>query len=279
MRRPLFGILAIGALLLAGTTVLAQGVITDIKTPPLQASDVIILEADFHPGVANPPWRGWAGARIAMHILDNTEMDVVGITPVPGGIPLPTITNPFGPASNNSESVVKFFTGYLPTPPSGINVVPSVNVPIFDITIHVKNSNPSGNSDRDAQFFAWNIWHVRGGPGSTLTNIPGSWSVLVNSQFTNQEQFHVPGVSYYQFPSNPPTPHNPDAHWLHLFGGVFHLPGGPGSTFLREPLNSAFLGIEHVPEPSGALLGAAGLACAAVGGWMRRRRRKRAAIA
>jgi hypothetical protein len=269
------------AVLLAGTVVLAQGVITDIKTPPMQASDVFSLPLAIHPA-GQPPWAGWAGARMSMHIADAGEMDVLGLAPVPGMLG-PAFTNPFGPTSGNSQSVTKIFDAWHPAAPgSGINVTPSVNLPIFNVTIHVKNSNPAGNSDVDATFGFWNIWHIRDNPvGSTLVQLRPSDYVLVRSSIQDIQQLHnnnpgSPFFSHYQFPTNPATPET--GHWLHDLEPItFHLFPGPGSQYYATFLNTATLGIEHVPEPASAALLGAGVASAVAGMWFRRRRRKLAA--
>ncbi len=284
MFRPIVGLAATLMVLLAGTAVFAQGVITDVKTPPLQASDIFKLPIDFHPGGPSPPWAGWAGSRMKMHIQDAGEMDVVGLTPVasgagsrtPTGTGLPTgpfIPSPFGPASNNSQSVAKFFTAWHPlAQASGINIQPSINQPIFDLTVHVKNSDPAGNSDVDATFMFWNIWHIRETPGSTFVTLRPTDYVLVPSFIQDQQQLHVQGQSFYQFPTNPAHPGT--GHWLHLTEtAVFHLIGIP-SQFYATFANTAFLGIEHIPEPSSAVLLGLGFACTGLGGWYRRRRRQ-----
>jgi hypothetical protein len=228
---------------------------------------------------------------MSMHVLDAGEMDVLGLTPVAAGagsrgptgtgVPTgPSLPNPFGPASNNSQSVVKFFTAWHPAAQqSGINITGSINQPLFDLNVHVKNSDPAGNSDVDASFAFWNIWHVREHPGSTLVHLDQSDYIWVRST-DNIQQLHInnsasPFFSMYRFPTNGPTANDPLAHWLHVPTPVtFHLDPGLGSTFYATFLNIATLGIEHVPEPSGVVLLSAGAVCTVVGTLFRRRRRK-----
>jgi hypothetical protein len=167
---------------------------------------------------------------------------------------------------------------------SGINIVPSVNQPIFDMQVHVKNSDPSGNSDVDVTFMFWNIWHVRDGSptqGSTLIPLHASDFVFVPSSIQDPQQLHngepgTVGFSTYRLPT---VPAGADGHWLHLparadgLDWVFHLDGGPGSQYYATFLNTAHLGIEHVPEPTGIILLGTGLACSVFGTWCRWRRR------
>ncbi len=289
MFRLLVAAVAAVAMLMTGAAVFAQGVITNYYTPPMHASDTLFLPIDIHPA-GQPPWAGWAGGRMQMHLAPTGEMDVLGLTPVasgpgtrmpPIGMGTPTgpmIPLPFGPLSSPQASVPKFFTAIHPAAQaSGINVTPSVNLPLFDLTVHVKNSDPSGNGNTDATFQFWNIWHIRGGPGSTIVQLRPSDYLWVHSSIQDPQQLHTPG-SFYQFPTNPATIHDPQGHWLHLFEPAnFHLLGGPGSQFYATFLNTALLHIEHVPEPAGIMLLSAGMACTVVGAFMRRRRRKLAA--
>jgi hypothetical protein len=229
------------------------------KTPPLQDTDVIQIPIDIHPTAPNPLWAGWAGALMDVHILDATELDIFGIRN-PTGITYP---DPFGPASANTQSVVKTFTFWHPNGlASGIPLTPSVNQPIFTITVHAKNTSPIyQNSDVDIDLSFWNIWHVGSGPGSTPVPLPASALVWVTS---NVDTLHTVG-SEYQFPLEPAQPGDPNAHWLHLVNTItVHLAGGPGSTFYATKLNNATIGIEHVPEPATGLLVGFGLAAVAL---------------
>lgn len=226
-----------------------------------------------------------------MHIAPTGEIDVLGLTPVaagpgtrgPGGVGTPTgppVLSPFGPLSAPQASVAKFFTASNPaaqqgTPGGGINITPSVNLPLFDLNIHVKNSSPTGNGNTDATFQFWNIWHVRETPGSTFITLHPSDYVLVHPFFQNQSQLLVAGQSYYQFPSSHPVALTATyAHWLHIEEtGNFHLFGIPGQ-YVATFLNTAYLHVEHVPEPAGIALLSVGMVCTVVGAVMRRRRRK-----
>ncbi|MGD9724425.1 MAG: PEP-CTERM sorting domain-containing protein [Pirellulales bacterium] len=295
MRKPLFCVIALAVLQAAATSVLAQGVVTNVVTPPLQTSDVITLPIDIHNGQPNPPWAGWAGGRMKMHLMPTGEIDVLSLTPVaagpgtrgtappfPGTPTGPTIISPFGPASNNVASQPLFFTAVHPNAQnSGIPITPSVNQPLFDLALHVKNSNPSGNGNVDATFMFWNIWHLHGpagGTGSTLLQLVPSDYIWVRSSIESIDQLHIfegPLQSQYVFPTNPAPIEDPNAHWLHIPRTVtFHLTGGLGSQFYATFLNTATLGIEHVPEPTTAVLLVAGIGSAVTGAWLRRRRRK-----
>ncbi len=262
---------------LAGATAaLGQGVITTIKTPPMQASEVITLPLAIHPAAPAPPWAGWAGARMKAHIMDAGELDVDAIVPTAGGtVTGPPYIEPFGPRSMNAQSVPIFFTAWHPlAQQSGIPVQPSVNLPVFNMTLHAKNSDPSGNSDVDMTLMFWNIWHIRDGlPGSTLVHLDPSAYILVPSSIQDLEQLHRPD-SLYQFPTNPVQPGEPGAKWLHIEQPVtFHLPGGPGSQFYATFLNTATIGIEHVPEPMSAVMLVGGAFCAVMSRRARSRRR------
>lgn len=279
MRRVLC--LAVAVLGLSGTIVFAQGVVTDIKTPPLQNSDTFNLKLDIHPAADSPPYAGWAGARMKMHVLDADEMDVDAIVPVAGsstgGPTGPPYIEPFGPRSENRASEPRFFTAWHPlAQESGINVQQSVNQPVFDVEVHVKGSDPSGNSDVDATFMFWNIWHLRPGNWDSLViTLEPSDYIWVSSQIDDINQLHTVD-SNFVFPQEPATINNPNAKWIHVLDTArFHLTGPtvPGSQFWATFLNTATLGIEHVPEPASGVLLAGGMAFGFVGLWLRRRRR------
>jgi len=287
------------ALLFSATTALAQGVITQIKTPPLQDSDTFTIHISVHntapggPGTpANPPWAGWAGAIMEMHLLDNTELDVDGFHATlpwravgPGGTVIPgpgptsvLIANPLGPRSQNVQSAPASITFWHPEAQnSGIPIIGSVNQPLGTGFFHVKGSSPAGNSDVDATFRFWNIWHVLGGgPGSTLLRLNPSDRVWVHSNVPNITALHSAGqfASFFRFPPAPhPTPFDPNAHWLHISETVtFHLTGFDASAFYATKLNTATLGVEHVPEPASAALIGLGLLSLATSRTIRRRR-------
>ncbi len=275
------------ALLFAATSALAQGVVTEIKTPPLQDSDTFTIHISIHNTAPNPPWAGWAGAIMSGHLLDNTELDVDAFHPVlpmratgPGGTPFvfpasSFVKSPLGPRSQNVVSVPFTVTFWHPEASmSGIPIQPSVNQPLGTGFFHVKGSSPAGNSDVDATFRFWNIWHVFGNTmGSTLIRLDPSDFVWVPSSFDNQGQLHTAG-SLYQFPPPPhPSPFNPNAHWLHISQpATFHVSEFGFSVFYATFLNTATLGVEHVPEPASAALIGLGLVAIAASRTVRRRR-------
>ena len=55
-------------LLFAASPALAQ--VVTIKTPPLATSDTTFIPVVVHHPVSNPPWAGWAGGIVKMHLLD-----------------------------------------------------------------------------------------------------------------------------------------------------------------------------------------------------------------
>ena len=112
------------ALLLTAPGALAQGgggtpggVITEIKSPPLQNSDEFALPISIHNTVSiGSEFFGWAGAIMQMHLLDNSELDADAFhaimptryTPPGGIVALPTvppsgvIASPLGVRSRTS---------------------------------------------------------------------------------------------------------------------------------------------------------------------------------
>jgi hypothetical protein len=250
-----------------------------IKTPPLADSDSIVLPVSTHIPFA-PPWAGYAGAIVKTHLLDNTEMDVTNVhfnlpvrTPsgtFPASVSIP---NPFGQPSANFTSVPISVTYWQPNAQqSGISVMTSQNIPLATVTIHAKNTTPANNSDVDATFMFWNIWHIRGGTGSTTqVRLKPSDRLWVFSNVT-LGQLHDP-ASVFRFPPSGPSPFDPDGHWLHLTNPVtFHLSPGPGSAFYATFVGTVGLGIEHVPEPASGIMVAGGLLALALGSHARHRR-------
>jgi hypothetical protein len=293
--RLVYGVFGLAVVMLV-TTAFAQGVITEIKTPPMRDSDVMTIPMALHyddgTGEGNPympaiPGSGWAGAVVTMHILDAREVDIDAITPVPGTViryrPVvggPPVTigptqpwpDPFGPRSANAQSVPLVFTViHSQASGSGIDVKNSINIPLFDLDIHAKNTFLE-NSDWDVTFKFSDIWHLRPGPGSLQIHARDSMMMWVWSDY-ELEAYHLPD-STYGLPTDPPPIDYPNAHWFHLPESlIFHTVEGQGSAFFRSFLNTAWLGVEHVPEPTTSVLCAVGVACALMGLWSRGRRR------
>jgi hypothetical protein len=268
--------IALGIALVAPAA-LAQ--IQVIKTPPLAESESIQLSVGTHIPFA-PPWAGYAGAIVKAHLLDNQELDVTSFHPLlpvrtPGGtlpasVPVP---NPFGPPSANAQSVPISVTYWNPNAQnSGIPVWTSQFIPLATLALHAKNTTPANNSDVDATFMFWNIWHIVAGTqfASQFLRLNPSDRIWVTSNINSVGQIHN---ALSGFDLNKPTPFSPTAHWLHILDTVtFHLTGGPGSTFYATFVGTVGLGIEHVPEPASGLLVAGGLLALALGGRARQRR-------
>ena len=123
MQRPILSLIVLVSLAF-GAPALAQ-VTTTIKTPPLSDSDSFILPINIHIPVVNPPFAGWAGAVVSVHLLDGSEMDVVSVTALPpfaasvltpgGNLLVPQIPSPFGPPSANLTSAPLPANFFLPT--------------------------------------------------------------------------------------------------------------------------------------------------------------------
>lgn len=280
------------ALLFATSEALAQGgagtpgggVITDIKSPLLQNSDTFVVPISIHNTAPNPPWAGWAGGIVTTHILDPSEIDSFTLHSATntghcaGGacnasVVLPPSAVTGAPGSQVASQPFTINWWHPNAQQSGIPLTPSVNQPLLTLGIHVGNSDPSNNSDVDATFQFWNIWHIREGlQGSTLVQLHPSDRVWVTSNFNDPQQLHTAG-SFYRFPTQHPTPFQQNAHWLHITqSAVFHLTGFDASAFYATKLNTATLGIEHVPEPASGALMALGLTAIAASRTMRRQR-------
>jgi hypothetical protein len=236
-------------------------VITDFKTPPMRDSDVIQLPLAIHPAQNKP---NWAGYRLSVHVLDASEVDVVGVTLADGTY----YPEPFGAWSQNTQSVVKFFTFWAPNAmASGTQVVGSQNIPAGWITLHAKNTDPINNSDVDLALDFANIRHLMPAQATDTLVLKASWSIWALSQW---EPTFLPELPY------PVTPGNPDASWKHIpFTTTIHFTQSvPGSNFILSALNTAWVGIEHVPEPASVVLlifGGAAVGMSLISRWRRKR--------
>jgi len=238
------------------------GVIVDYKTPPLQTSDVIDVPLTFHaPGLVP----NWAGAMIRVHILDNQEVDVDGITLTDGT----AITEPFGARSQNEQSAAQQFTFWHPSAPnSGVALNQSQMMPVAKLTLHAKNTTPINNSDVDITVGFWNIRHLLPGLGSSFIHLNASDYMYGTPNFNPVTQSELP----------PFTIEPGGGVWFHVTeaaGKTIHLPAGQGSHYYATFVNTAKIGMEHVPEPAGVVLLVGGAVAAGLA-WLSRRRRRRA---
>jgi hypothetical protein len=246
------------------------GVDTQFKTPPLQESDTILIPLDMHPTTAmGAPWLGWGGAMMRLHLADPTEVDVLAVADPSGNV----TTLPFGPPSQGVASSSRSFTFFHPGVfGSGIPITPSVNHPIFTLSLHAKNTLPINNSDFDLTASFANIWHVIGGSqfASQIVVLDPSAYVFVTSAITKTALLHTVNSQIEWNPAQPGT-----GHWLHLdIPFTFHLTGGPGSNIFATFVNTARIGIEHVPEPTSAALLGLGLGALALSRRFAARRRR-----
>jgi hypothetical protein len=243
---------------------------TAFKTPPLLDSDTILIPLDMHPTTAmGAPWLGWGGALMNLHLADPTEVDVLAGSNPAGGI----TTLPFGPPSAGVASSSVRFTFFHPAVfGSGIPLTPSVNQPIFTLSLHAKNTLPINNGDFDLTASFANIWHVIGGTAfaSQVVLLDPSAYVFVTSNITNTGQLHTTNSLVEWNPATPGT-----GHWLHVdLPLTFHLTGGPGSNIFATFVNTAKIGIQHVPEPTSAALLGLGLGALALSRRVAARRRR-----
>jgi hypothetical protein len=230
-------------------------VITDFKTPPLQDSDTFPVTLEVHFNAILPPWIGWAGAIMKLHVLDASEVDVDSFTvadPSLTGVG-PFGSDPFGPRSGNLESVPLFFTfWHSQAPNSGIQPPVSAWQNLGLAILHAKNTTPANNSDTDLTAMFWNIWHVRPGFGTLSVALRESDYVFQG----DRGQTQVPPVG----------------QWAHVTAsGNVHL-NGVGSTYYATFANTVRIGVEHVPEPASGLLVAGGVLALALGSRARQRR-------
>ena len=141
----------------------------EIKTPPLQNSDTISIALDKHVPVPTEH-ANWAGTMMQLHVLDNSEVDVdavIALQTVEQGLNGDTniFSNPFGPRSENRQSEALTFNAFdisaLSSGAPPTRVVPSSTYDRFVLDLHVKGSDPSGNSDVDLTAKLYNIWHIK----------------------------------------------------------------------------------------------------------------------
>jgi hypothetical protein len=239
-------------------------VVVDYKTPPMQDSEVIKIPL----GVKLAGVEHWAGAIMGVHILDNTEVDVTGISDAAGSFHV----EPFGPASDNTQSQMKPFTLWAPNAmASGTAHSDYEIVPIFDITLHAKNTTPTNNSDTDIRLAFWNICHL-----------PPSWTSdtieLKRSDWVWASSNWAPTPGDFRLPDPlPPTATN--GHWVHVpfTTCIDFTQAVPGSNFIATFVNTAKIGIEHVPEPASMCLIVCGFAAAGMALFSRWRRKRLAA--
>ncbi len=275
MHRCLFrGIVGLVALCVTASAFGQTGASVDIKSPPLRDSEVWTLPVDFHPSVDIP---NFAGVLMKMHVADATEVDVDKIIPVldPTGT-APPYDEPFGPQSQNQQSVTKWFTAWDPNAQqSGIDLPASQNIHAFDIQLRAKNTDAQNNSDIDLTAMVWNIRHLRDTPANSqiITLQPSDWAYgfpgqdpLGLSELPTQNPEPGQGVWYHVDPAE-----WPDGKRLHLTANI------PGSFFYATQVLAGTawrIGIEHIPEPVGISLMLSGVGAVGAATLCRRRRKR-----
>ncbi len=238
------------------------GVNSAIKTPPLQAGELVTIPIEVHnPGPAALP--NWAGVLVSVHLADPSEVDIAAVRV--GGVPQP---HPF-PTSGGPGSTVAIFTVFNPAAFfSGVSLQPSSVYPAISLDLVGKNTSPINNSDVDIELKFADIYHQ---PGVTLTTyiintspnsvhlpaVPGStfvprtvqgsttWPVndshrwLVPSSIGGLPDLHLTAGGHQvnsdvPFPNAPPTvefeskyalPRNVEpgtGHFIHLPAGIIH---------------------------------------------------------
>lgn len=264
-KNTVIGVLCL-ALVMFATTAFAQIGTNVLKTPPMHTSDVYTFPLEYH----NPnDVVNWAGALMTVHVVDASEVDIdsLGTFNATGGIDI--IPDPFGPHSENEQSVTKPFTVWDPlAAQSGIIQPVSAQIPVGRITVHAKNSETGGNSDTDIEIKFYNIHHVPPSMESSnvITLFPSEW-VYGTPDFDP--------IELSELPSLPPEPGQ--GVWYHANDvKTFHLVPGVGSYFYAKFVTSLGIGIEHVPEPTSLVMLSSGIVCAGIGLWTRRRGRSAA---
>ncbi len=260
----------------AGNIIDAQ---SHIKTPRLETSDRIRILLEKHNTF---PISNWAGFRLKFHIRDSKEVSVTpgstlfGIaavaTPAGGTATVRTagsLVEPDFPQSTLTprSSFTRFRTVWHPrAQQSGRHLPPSAWFPLVDLELHAKSTTPKNNSDVDLTVMAWNIRHLRGTPGSTT--FEPSALVWADSDYVPHQP--EPG-GILQLP--PPIPTDAtNGHWVHI-PFPWHVPPGMGiSNFVATLAGTAFIGIEHVPEPMTAVMAGGGVLLLVCGWGLRRRR-------
>lgn len=231
----------------------AGGIISDVKTPPLQDSQTWQTAINLHNNVAIPNWAGYV---VRVHIADGTE---VSLRPsnLSGGtqIDLPDSTG-------NSAATMGWVWGPNAAG-SGMNLPASQNMPVLTpLVLHAKGT-PVRDSTPDLVVSAWNIKHLL--PAAT-----SDWVTLKVSDLIWAPSSWVPNPTQFEWPY-PVTTNAPGAGWKHMpFTVTFHFTQPvPGSNFIATLAGMAK--IDVTPEPASGLLMLGGIACL----MMARRARKR----
>jgi hypothetical protein len=203
------------------------------KTAPMNNGDVLTIDWTVHTKFFVTHW---AGVRFRSHVLDPSEVDLLGVTMYPGLLPQSTLPGPF-PGTTGIQA-----TWWHPAATmSGITMQPSSVINFGRWTIQARNTTPANNSDVDMSAWASSIIHLGSQVSQVITLFP-SWYIWATSSFEP-----TPGEP---FPENPPHPDQGIGHWVHLgFTVQYHATPLHGSGFYSMPIGGATLGIEHVPAP------------------------------
>ena len=116
----------------------------------------------------------------------------------------------------------------------------SQNQPLGTGFFHVKGSSPAGNSDVDATFKFWNIWHIIGGqPAEHADPAPSVGPRLGDLELPGSNSSSIPPVPSICSRPSARCRSTPNAHWLHITEtAMFHLSGNDGSVFYATKLNT-----------------------------------------